>query len=175
LFQNPGGRGWGDGIKAALRVVPFGKQVLIFPSDLQFPVEDTVRVAKEALARSDLRNFAVFSHRQIRSDGFLLEFRGLLWRLVIALALGRTTKDPASQLRSFSNLPAVVGLSSTNFGFDIQLQKHWVDRSLPYTELGVTFIPRKTGSTSLGGYFKAGQNALLELVRLRSGRKSGLK
>ena len=174
LIQNPDGRGWGDGIKAALALIPAGTQVLIFPSDLQFPVEDVIRVAKAALSRSDTANFAVFSHRQARSDGFLLKFRGLLWRLVMALTLGRIIKDPASQLRSFSYLPEISGFSSPNFGFDIQLQKFWVDRSLPYTELGVAFIPRKTGSTSLGGYFKAGYAALLELLRLRSWRNSGI-
>ena len=157
-------KGWGGGLKAGLRHAE-GDYILIFPSDLQYPL-DSVRVVLNRL--SDLagnRSIAIFASRKFRRDGVVNSLRGLVWAKILRRAMGSTLEDLAGQLRAYSRVDFDYDRFPDSFLFDAHFAVTWLKSKKPFEEVPVFFDRRTFGRSSNGSYIRSTANAILLLVQ----------
>jgi glycosyltransferase involved in cell wall biosynthesis len=122
--------------------------VLIFPSDLQHPVEDSIILLNTFEQHcGSHNNFAIFSNR-IRLDGSLNRIRGTLYKRVVKFMCPTLLNDPSSPLRAFTFNPDVLPKSRLFLNFDIELQFNLLAAGYKYLEIPSFFVPRRTGKSN---------------------------
>jgi glycosyltransferase involved in cell wall biosynthesis len=122
--------------------------VIIFPSDLQHPVEDTIILLKIFEQHCGLhKNLAIFSNR-IRLDGAFNRIRGTLYKRVVKFLCPSLLNDPSSPLKAFTFNPDLLPKSKLFLNFDIELQFNLITAGYKCLEVPSFFVPRRTGKSN---------------------------
>lgn len=148
VLDNPSGKGWGDGIRAA-EAAGETEYLLTFPSDMQFPVDSISRVIA-AFENSVPFTECVLGERVKRKDGLFNAVRGKIWAHYLRKKLSyKKVKDPASQLRIHPRGRFRVGSDFSDFVYDLALNRE-LDGSDSLILVPVEFVRRCSGESSLG-------------------------
>ena len=122
--------------------------VMIFPSDLQHPVEDSIALLNNFEQHCGAHdNFAVFSNR-VRLDGAFNRFRGTIYRKIVKFLCPSLLSDPSSPLKAFTFNPNVLPESKLFLNFDIELQFNLLSSGYRFLEVPSFFVPRRTGKSN---------------------------
>ena len=148
VLDNPNGKGWGDGIRAA-EAAAETDYVLTFPSDMQFPV-DSISSVIAAFENSFPFAQCVLVERMQRKDGLFNAIRGKIWAHYLRKKLNfKKVTDPASQLRIHQTGKFRVRSDLSNFVYDLALNRE-LDVVDSLVLVPVEFVHRSSGESSLG-------------------------
>ena len=170
VIDNPHGKGYGDGINAAIEKV-MTPYVLILPSDLQFSAADATKVIKHFI---ELYNFKeqhlnILTFRKRRLDSIYNRIRGQIWKLFLR-SLFRLPRalDPASQLKLICT-DCCSNISESSFLWDVVQSISSCASASKAEVVPVTLYARAHGNSSLKG--SPMENELLAFRRLMAIRK----
>ena len=148
VLDNPYGKGWGDGIRAA-EAAAETDYVLTFPSDMQFPV-DSISSVIAAFENSPPLAQCVLGERMKRKDGLFNAIRGKIWAHYLSKKLRyQKVKDPASQLRIHQTGKFRVRSDLSSFVYDLALNRE-LDVVDSLILVPVEFVHRGSGESSMG-------------------------
>jgi|DEB19_MinimDraft_3_1074340.scaffolds.fasta_scaffold03733_3 glycosyltransferase involved in cell wall biosynthesis len=160
--RNPSGKGWGDGIKFGLKCAS-NERVVIFPSDMQYSLEDIIKVA--TLTSQSKSNQIILTER-IRRDELKLRLRGMLWKKLLKI-LFIPGNDPMSQLRGFTQPKEyLLSLKSHNHMWDMESLLFARKLRWEIIETKVEFHNRPCGSTTTKNSIYLGISSIIELFRI---------
>lgn len=166
ILDNPEGKGWGDGIRAAQELAGEG-WVFLFPGDLQYVLEDAETMIQEWLRQSTEVStdcsVTYIAIRATRRDGALSNFRGKIWSAILRFTLSSSVPDLVSQMRLY-RIGTVHDVSfPSNFFYDVSFHLELERKNMPVSYIPVQFVRRRTGTSSLGGFSVASIRALVAL------------
>jgi len=167
MYRLTNTKNYSEAIKFGLSVSS-NNHIVIFPSDLQHPVEDCLLIAKKYLEKYlGGTNIAIFAKR-VRLDGPTLKIRGLIWRRLIKFIIPELLTDPTSQLKAFTYNEVIVPKTVSHLVFDIEFQFLFLKYNYDCFEINSIFIPRKFGVSKFTFRIKTVTEALTEISNLRS-------
>lgn len=162
VVSNTSSLGWGDGVRTGISSA-HNNLICIFPSDMQYYVEDLVDLACE-MKKYHLPTVIVT--KRLRFDGYLFNVRSFVWRKILLL-FGVPSSDPMSQLRGYCGKDL---LSFSNLAHDFMWDVECLLLCKPkanFVEKEVRFRARFCGKTSTQGFFRMGFKSFKVLVQLR--------
>ena len=164
IIRNQESKGWGGGLKAGLLHAE-GDYILVFPSDLQYPLESIRAVLDRLSEAKACSNVAIFSSRKFRRDGVLNSVRGRIWAGILRKVLGSNLEDLAGQLRAHSRIGFDYETFPDSFLFDAHFALAWHKSKMPYEEVPVSFERRALGRSSNGNYISSSVRAIKAFVQ----------
>lgn len=147
IFRLEDSKSFQEGIKFAINLAS-SKNIVMFPSDLQHPVEDCIvliNTFEDALKTNE--KIAIFT-RRVRLDGFRNRIRGRIYRLLIKSINPSLLSDPSSPLKAFTLKEGLIPKSSKFLVFDIEFQYNWLKSGDAHREIDSFFVPRRTGESN---------------------------
>jgi glycosyltransferase involved in cell wall biosynthesis len=147
IFRLEGSKSFQEGITYGISAAK-SANILLFPSDLQHPVEDSIillNAFEEALKTNE--RIAIFT-RRIRLDGLRNKARGKIYRTIIKKICPVLLSDPSSPLKAFTISEGIIPKTSKFLVFDIEFQFNWLKTGQPYREINSFFVPRRTGTSN---------------------------
>jgi glycosyltransferase involved in cell wall biosynthesis len=147
IFRLESSKSFQEGVQFGINVAS-SKNIVLFPSDLQHPVEDCIVLLKafeDALKTNE--RIAIFT-RRVRLDGFRNRMRGRIYRIIIKFLCPVLLSDPSSPLKAFTLNEGLIPKSSKFLVFDIEFQYNWLKTGETYREIDSFFVPRRTGKSN---------------------------
>ena len=167
IMDNVEGVGWGDGVRTGLKHLFPNEPWVCFPSDLQYPETDVIRVMESLKSLSVERgSVSVLTRRSRRSDRFSNRIRGVIFRFCARTLLSSKAPDPSSQLRGQRLYECNLERLQSDFRFDLQMNNYCASRTQNQI-LEVGFVERESGKGESSGYFSASWTVLKKTLELR--------